>query len=297
MNRGKASPTDSLEMLLDTITNTFGGILFLTILVAILVQFSGKKQTQFEETKNDERAIPSELEFELQTLLTAVEAQEKTIADFRNENSEETLEEILQLSKQKQAILNDIRERTESDASVAGENIELAAELEDTKSQLQPARDEEKTLKKEVRQEIAKRTQTARLPSLRTTQKSEFPTVMRYGRLYFLHATKMNKLLRQYNKDEFIFLSDKGDIVSITPKPYAGLIIDDSLQLEEELGKRLLTLEKQSDYLAIAISEDSFDTFKHLRRVLVQLGWEYRLIPLAKGEVIQETAIEEALVQ
>ena len=41
MSRRRASRQDSLELLLDTICNTFGGVLFIAILVVLLLQQTG----------------------------------------------------------------------------------------------------------------------------------------------------------------------------------------------------------------------------------------------------------------
>ena len=42
MSRRRSRKQDSLELLLDTICNTFGGVLFIAILVVMLLQQTGR---------------------------------------------------------------------------------------------------------------------------------------------------------------------------------------------------------------------------------------------------------------
>lgn len=48
--RRKPAPTDSLELLLDTICNTFGGILFIAILVVLLLQMTPGSSQESDQT-------------------------------------------------------------------------------------------------------------------------------------------------------------------------------------------------------------------------------------------------------
>ena len=52
---------DSLELLLDTITNAFGGIVFLAILVIILLQNSSETSTPASKPDEDPLALATEL--------------------------------------------------------------------------------------------------------------------------------------------------------------------------------------------------------------------------------------------
>lgn len=81
MSRRRRADDSSLELLLDTITNTFGGILFIAILVALLLQTSGR------EERADEAASPppmtaaeiAALEVRLEDLQDRVKRLQKTI--------------------------------------------------------------------------------------------------------------------------------------------------------------------------------------------------------------------------
>jgi hypothetical protein len=145
--------------------------------------------------------------------------------------------------------------------------------------------------------EVRKRTRMALLPALRVTSKREFAVVLRYGRLYFLHASELDMQLGVLNYDDFIVLENDKSTVRITPKPYAGSVIDDSEGVDDLLAMKLTHMDPKESYLAIAVWEDSFADFAHLRNALVELGWEYRLIPLEQSGFISETHVENPLVQ
>ena len=61
--RQRTETNSSLDLLLDTICNTFGGIIFLAILVAVLLQFSGAAPFETPATTSDEsvRALETEI--------------------------------------------------------------------------------------------------------------------------------------------------------------------------------------------------------------------------------------------
>ena len=56
MKRTKHHDEGSLDLLLDTITNTFGSILFITILVALLLRFSGHVSSRKVEVSKADQA-------------------------------------------------------------------------------------------------------------------------------------------------------------------------------------------------------------------------------------------------
>ena len=69
--RRRQTQTDSFDLFLDTICNTFGGIIFLAILVAILIQ----TKSVLHQPEQKDQTTHTRQEFrELQTRLTAAES-------------------------------------------------------------------------------------------------------------------------------------------------------------------------------------------------------------------------------
>ena len=87
----------SLELLLDTITNTFGGIVFLALLVVVLLQLTSDKATQEAPQKETvDRLVAMETELITATrqrdeLLRAVLVQDQLLGQFATEENRRDL--------------------------------------------------------------------------------------------------------------------------------------------------------------------------------------------------------------
>jgi len=303
VRRRKSQVNDSLDMLLDTISNTFGGILFLTLLVALLVHFNESKiqERQSQSMSNEElTALNKALEKKttrLERLRRALKTQSRTLAQFKPDQSSRLIEEILKL-RGKKNLLMQLRIELVAKLSQQGrKNAELDGELQEVGSLHEQAQRDEAKLLEVLQAEVRKRTRKAGLPALRETKKREFAVVLRYGRLYFLYASEFAKQMGSLNYDDFVVLKEEESTIRTTPKPYAGFEIDDSGNLDDLLKQKLFNLDSKDLYLAIAVWEDSFENFAHLRNALVELGWEYRLIPVEQLGIITESHTKNPLVQ
>jgi len=303
VRRRKLQENDSLDMLLDTISNTFGGIVFLALLVAILLQFNeGVIRDQQAESISQEnfsalRETLDDKTAKLQNLSRVLATQRKTLQEFKPDQSGTTVSEILELRKKKNAI---VQQRIDLVAKVSrqgSENTELDRELRSIDSRRDLAQRTAARLHEELQAEVRRRTRMARLPALRATSKREFAVVLRYNRLYFLYASELDDQQGSLNYDDFVVLADEDSTIRVTPKPYAGLVVDESDTLDDLLKQKLVRLNSKELYLAVAVWEDSFGEFSHLRNALVELGWEYRLIPVEQLGIITESHTEKPLVQ
>lgn len=76
MSRGrqqsKKSSAESLELLLDTVTNTFGGILFLALLVAILLQKTSPSPSADDSNENQVEPLSSTAHAEMDVRVNAL---------------------------------------------------------------------------------------------------------------------------------------------------------------------------------------------------------------------------------
>ena len=85
--------------------------------------------------------------------------------------------------------------------------------------------------------------------------------------------------------------------MSIAVKPYRGIVIDESGDAGSELAAALEDLDKDAYYIAVAAWADSFAEFNTHRNEIVNLGFEYRIIPAEPGGFIQEGGSVEAMIQ
>ncbi|WP_146561876.1 hypothetical protein [Posidoniimonas corsicana] len=292
-----------MDLLLDTVSNTFGGILFLAVLIVILLRFTGRDTPLISSSvAPNDYGGPSELEIatakaivdELRTACrqarqnasemgaAQVKGQYRSYLDLQLQRSE------LQVRRAKQ-----LTQLSELQVAVRQSQAEAASTLSEAAS----LKNEIAEVESEILRETAKVSRTTELPSLRNTNKREFPVILRYGRLYAPYSPTGYGESRKRSLGGFVVLDEDDSIVRVTPKPYAGLLLDGGQAMTQLLEDLFENLDEERFYVAIGIWEDSFAEFSELRARLVDLGYEYRVVPIAEDGVIVEGGARDALVQ
>lgn len=302
MRLRKGHHGSSMDLLLDTITNTFGGVLFLAILVAILLQITGHEVEQPEKPQISEaelRSLETKLSSTvatLDTLARAVEAQDANCLTLAPPDTKHQLEEMQRLRIQRDQLVRERLAALEKISSTQADIRHIQKEISQLDEDLKKATQEQASTLMALKSEIQSRTQTARLPSARSTYKNEVALILRYGHLYVLHRYDANGY-RQLNTDDMVVISEGASETQVTPKPYAGIAVSDASQAKVALAGPLGRFDPQTEYFAIGVWRDSFDQFVYLKHVLVQLGFNYRLLPIKEGGKIIEANVKNPLVQ
>jgi hypothetical protein len=294
--------TSSLELLLDTITNTFGGILFVLILVILLLRMGeNAAQSRFAATDDQKtqelRGKLHDRQSELQSLRQVAASQQAALTSLAQGDAKEF-----------QARLAAIRLRVADLASQKAEHLaridQMSSELrgaQATESRIRIRIEEETARQQELERDIAVetqiRTRTAELPSVRSTSKREFPVIVRFGRLYSPYSVDKISGERLRQLGDFAILGEIDDALRITPKPYRGTLLEDTPACTAALQRLLNSVDKESFYVAVAVWDDSFSEFAVLKNVMVGHEIEYRLLPTVSGEHIQEGPTHGAYVQ
>ena len=290
MSRKTETVSDSLDLLLDTICNTFGGVLFISMLVIVLVNMSSQRfmleppesvaQTELIELKQRLARTQEELE-QLRTLSRQQGLLETELLDphleelaVRLKTSMETRDQLVQLrNKDLQSI-----------AQFQAETNRVALELRELEVALQEAAKELKQMDSELRAETKARTRTTELPIPRQTRKVEIAFILQQGRLT-CYATRSP----DGSPAECIEKTDsKGTYLE--PKPNGGTLVDPASKSGAPLAARLSEFDPNWHYIAVAVSPDSFPHFAAFRNAMIASGFEYRLIPLREGERVYISA-------
>lgn len=299
MKRRTHTTSDSLDLLLDAVTNAFGGILFLAILIVLLVNRQSGR-TQPAPTLSSAASIAREsrandLQSQIELLKSTIHEQEKTLNDLTaNDASFEKVIE-LQHSVSELEVLKEEFFRKNHALSEEAEDLtqeEKQLQLEILANEKQRASLEEELAKLKLPQ-----IRTAKTPRLKRTSKQEFPFILRYGKLYVPYLVDSDTAARSFNRDDFILVDDGINVTRITPKPYRGIPLNDAVEIADKLKKMLEDLDERQFYIAIAAWSDSFVEFNQLRNTIVLLGFEYRIVPVEVGGFIQEGAVDEAMIQ
>jgi len=145
--------------------------------------------------------------------------------------------------------------------------------------------------------ERGRRTRSVVPPHTRSTRKRELALVVRYGRIYQEHRWDELLVRRRPNLDDFVYLGESGGYSRMTPKPYRGLEIDEGGAFAGPLRGLLARHPPETWYVCLSVWDDSFESYQTLKRELVRLGYDLRLLALAEGESTFEGPVADPQVQ
>jgi len=318
MARRRRTDDSSLELLLDTICNTFGGILFLAILVSLLLRMTrDRAEAEFESSG----PMPAMTRAELIRKESELRDAEARIGQLKNAialaaevtgalATPEVLEAIARRDSESARVLT-LQQRegdmlgrlvghqtatVEARAAVV-ERKQAAAEAEVQLSQAKLDRasaDHEaenlrarEVLMADVSSKASEVEASGAAPKERSTGKSEWPLLLRYGRVYQLYRESATG--RVINTEHF---DVEGGVLIDSAHARVGAGVS---TLQPDLVRGLTPLLKghppDTCYVAIIVFPDSFDGFQRVKSLLVGLGYEYRTLatdtPLVEGDVTE----------
>ena len=290
------SDSGSLELLLDTITNAFGGIVFLAILIVVLLETTTDDvgaESGYDQLDVVERRLKiQDLEAEKDRLEVERKFSDKVVAELADPELVATIAELAELKgkrdkkeQQKSTVVDKINALQKNTKSIQQELSQLDADLLNASRAVGE-------LGNNLKSERQRRTVNARFPEERSTSKNAFNLTLRYGRWYvdLLPSSRPNL-------EDFAVLDEGGEYLTVTPKPYRGKPIVEGDRLSNSFLQYLKQRNPQQDYISVSIWDDSFGEFQLLRDYLVSQGLEYRLIVLTDGDFVVYGAGVDALVQ
>ncbi len=292
MPRRLPEQSDSLEMLLDTMCNLFGGIILIALLISLIARDSEtaktvteadikakemleKKLQQAKEELNQAQIFNQKLAAQLgdpgrseqikllerrEDVADAFDDLKKELQTAQEElvQTAESVEQMEQMKKEREAE-NQLMAKQEEEEQKR--NAELAAELDD--------------LQKRLTQEMNQRVRKLRLPREHETSKEPVEILVRYGRIYpvQLYARGASS---GFNSGMIQLQTAGQDLRELSPVPGKG--VDPSNNL-----RGLLNYYKQlprNAYLVFRVYGDSFGQFNIAKEAASRLGVELSWAPL-----------------
>jgi len=269
--RKRYTDMNSFDMLLDTMCNTFGGICFIALLIAIISANLPKERAVIDEPDIrviEQNAQMKELVRRRDELLTAIEAQErlmsqqslslspleKDLKSLRTSkiDAETRLQEL-------QNIYNNLMKK------IASIGADIKYDTEEYR-RLSKLADE---LKLKLGELTAKNTQVARAPMKHTTSKFPIHVVLKRGKGAVLRFPKSG-----YNITEFEIIKQSEDITLVTPKRNFGCSVDEAL-VSSSLFMSLITYKGKDCFVNLITDEYSFPETCLLRDALIKEGFQY----------------------
>lgn len=282
----RAGLGDSLELMLDTICNTFGGIVLITILLAVLTRNSvNSRERELQETLERMTSVAQRdrLTAEVQTLEESIEALRRAEGDLPRQIAE-LVREKRELEERERDIRERIEDLSEQERRFALREQDMRKNLDDLRSEVERKRRDLKMKTEELASAKARATFSIVLP--RETQNHEGgpPLILRYDRMYVWHEYDASGNQLGLNVSEFFVLSDGLDGIHVTPRPERGLPIvpENAAAIVERLRKC-----RAGSGLQIGLWPDTFDTWPVFREAVVKGGFRYRLLLISeKGTLV-----------
>ncbi len=293
--RRAARAQDSLELLLDTICNTFGGVLFIAILVILLLQQTGLDvvpPAESELTPVDLQALVIRWEAvagELSRLRENRRSQQAVVDSFAPAELRAQLEQRRELTARQDALQAELDTLLADRAGLTVEIEEQTRENDAVREQAVAADERRDSEQSQLEQDRQARVQEIRLPVARLPHgKQEVGLIMRYGRLYVWHKYGPGYRRLGLNTDDFVVISTDEDGLKVRPKPTRGVPVDEAPDSQAAMKQLLQRFDPRFCYLAVVVRPDSYGRFRHVRDAAIRLGLEYRLMPVGENDPIAD---------
>lgn len=305
MSRRRAAGDSSLELLLDTICNTFGGVLFLAMLVSLMLTQTRRRSEEspadpapaiatadltrldtrradlireleaLSEQIRQARRIATVLDVpDADSLLTAMEAAESratTLEDRRAKLLAEVATDQAATAQAQAAKAVDEREHRRLEEEAAKARERLAAATKDRESLVSSAI----TIRDKAARNATVRT-SGRAPLMHGTDKREFGLMLRYGRLYLMKQLLNDSLV--VNSTDFVLVP--GILRNeARAKPHAGVDLTEDDGLDAGLRRVTADFPPSRWYACLVVHPDSFEEYLVAKHWLVDHGYECRLFP------------------
>ena len=287
---------DSLDLLLDTLCNAFGGIILITLLIALMSKEAHEAETAPESFRtqalveeqriaqlDDQLAIEQGVAAAMPepnnaSGSTASLAQEKNELENAKDEAVAVIESLRRRLAEVPANAENLalelerrkRELDERTQALASGNAAMEKEIEQKQGTVSKTRSELSKFKKE-------RTERLRLPKeKRDTRKAYLWTVVRYGKIYPIAKLNDHELERFFDVKQVITLQGKG--FRFTPKMRSGL---NPSYDGNALASYIRKVNPSSEYLAFEVFPDdnSFKAFNEAKKLATSRGIGYTWEP------------------
>lgn len=279
MGRRNRTSSDSLDLLLDTICNTFGGVLFISLLVTIMLNMSSDSAPLEPPSADAQAALETaqdqleKAKHDVQVVQAALEEQQRLVRRFADPTIRSTAS---QLTTSQQALARQLSQHQQNLTDAAKNQAkvnEVAREVRSLEEARRAAQEQLRLAQEALAEEVSRRERTISLPKLRETQKVEIACFLKAGRL---HVSVKNQGGQLANDSSDTETRTDAEGQYITPKAGAGTSVNLNAN-NEAIEQRLASFNPNLHYVAIFVWKDSYEHFQWLRNVLVRRGFEYRL--------------------
>lgn len=299
MNQRFKQP-DSLEMLLDTMCNAFGGIILIALLVSLISREVQRTEAQTHSALDDsemsdrriaraeadlEDAIAYQQELE-QRRTDPVQAERLRLVERR-----EALRRKIEASRELELSGNQDLERREGASAaqlqerfraLVSEHQEVHREWVSERNRYETAMAAQAALQQRIEQTESglrsateRQTRRLRLPREHDTSRKPWHVIVRHGHLYPVHLFVGGS--KERNTMSIDWRTDVDGNEVVIPRPAGGL---DPATAGAAVGNLFAALSPDEYYLVFHVYADSFAAFIQAREAPLRQGFEMTWVPL-----------------
>lgn len=285
MRRFRKTNTDSLDLLLDTICNAFGGIFLIAVLITLLTKHA--RETVDPKSAAEDRDVVEQQIFDTRSELDELrryfdEIREKSIADPATTAALQAETDRLDAAKkandaawaQWQAAASRAGGNDPDADRLVSERATLARRLADAHSAQSAAgatldrlQSRMRELQDKIDQEIAARSEMLRLPKERPKEGGLSNFVLFYDEVFPLHLFMDSRW--QENREPLAWVDVTERTCEVTPQRGKGIAPS---AVATQLRDTIAQMRQSGEYAAIYLTPESVKAYRALREELVQAG-------------------------
>ena len=257
-SRRNDDSASSFELLLDTMCNTFGGIVFIALLLTILSQ-------SIEEIKSEPDSSDKSGSINQQNK-PSNEHQSRLIKKI------ERVRQDIALKEQREQLENEIMENLKRIESEKRDIKVLAKKVD--------------TLKQEIAkcEKLRKSERELRQPKLHIVDKSPVFIAIRHGRFYPItnisysitnpESKAWGNSGRGYDSSD-ILVSEYNQITTIELLSGRGQVIEKGSEKSGKFQQAIFNINPTREFITFAVYADSFAEFNYVKEIFINRGFEY----------------------
>ncbi len=281
MSRREGVQSDSLELLLDTICNMFGGIVFISLLVAVMLQASRRSpgESVQELDAPDIEILEGAVEksrLDLERLKQARTAQQKLVGGLIPGDVASQLAEWEERAAEREELERQAQELGTKNVGRVRDVARGQRLVIDGKRRLEEAREELAELEKK-RKAMVPRTSSPLPQSVLRTNLEAVQVSLCYDRFYIRHEYQGDDPVGP-NLEDYVVSETGPDEIRIHPKPTGGILLDGSERSRQAVLERLRSFPPGKWQVDVTVWPDSFDTFRAFREIISQAGYRYGMM-------------------
>ena len=275
--------------------------MFISILISILIQMRGNpsdtpasKDGVTESEALDKQEKVERLQQQIRVLTETVSDRERLL--FNEESAESNA-----LLARKEKLVEDLEKAQLAQQSLLGTTAskgiaiqKAQQDLQELEKRLKDARLAVSERSKELEESLDAVETTTTLPKVSNTLKGNLMFAMRYGKLFLITDTEGDGDHGVNSKH--VSALDLGIGVQIRLKQAAGWDLD-SAQDFSEFKRVLDNHSNSSTFISVAVFSDSHSKFTQLKAKLIEMQYDYDLLPLDNPDTLMIVKGGTATVQ